>query len=185
MVATKAHPGGPKFSGAIEDEPRHDRKVMPARPHLNALGPSIPEWWKRELTKIDERFVLQYNPTGHVLGSKGTLGFWAVCIQLPRSKLLFKQHVLPLVDDDGFQRMPTAFDLTRIRAGWNIARNEGFYALFDAIDRNADTQEAAYEQQCEDQQLANVDAVITEIDPYLNSPRICTTPHSNRRLRRR
>lgn len=172
-MVEQRHPGGPRFAGSLEDQPRHVRNLMPARPRLNALGPPIPLWWRRELEKIDKRFVLQFHPTGRVQGSPKILGFWAVCTRLPRSGLLFKQHVLTLTDQNGCHRTPDARDIKRIKEGWWITKNEGFYAIFDEIDRNADIQEAEYEQRCHEEQCDLIDKVLVKVDPVLRLPRVC------------
>jgi hypothetical protein len=182
MVEHRTHPAGPAFAGAFEDQPRHCRNLMPPRPRLNALGPAIPAWWQRELKKIDKRFVLQFHPTGRVQGSPKVIGFWAVCTQLPRSGLLFKQHVMTLVGQDGCHRTPDARDLRRIKEGWWTTKNQGFYAIFDAIDRNADIAEAEYEQRCQEEQIGLIDRILVDQDPFLNTPRVClSTPRTKGR----
>ena len=86
---------------------------------------------------------------------------------------MFKQHVLTLTDQDGCHRTPDARDLQRIKEGWWITKNEGFYAIFDEIDRNADIQEAEYEQRCHEEQLDLIDKALVKVDPVLRIPRVC------------
>ncbi len=150
-------------------------RVVSPRPDWNSVGPYITERWRRGLKKISSRLALQYFPTGCIPGT-GVRGFWAVCMRLPRSGLLYKQNVLMLTDAQGCFRHPDWGTLHELKVSWYRQRHEGMDAIFDSIDREIEFEREAEEDRQRAALLEAVERTITQLDPSsreLGLARVC------------
>jgi hypothetical protein len=145
MIAEMRHPMGPHNPACEERQPRMDKKVMPPRPDWNALGPYISKRWRAALARISPRLTLQYFPYGVIPGT-GVRGFWAVCMRLPRSRMLYKQTVLSLTDGRGRVQHPDWGMLHELKHAWHTQRHEGMDAIFDSIDAEMEGEQGEIEQ---------------------------------------
>lgn len=142
------NPMGAFNPACMEVAERMDKKLMPPKPGWNLMGPYISRRWRDALARINKRLVLQYFPYGKIAGSKER-GFWSVCLKMPRTKLLFKQAVISLVDDNGKFSPPSWGMLAAIKRGMWRFRHEGFDAELDTLDRQLDA--AGQKRQDEEQ----------------------------------
>lgn len=167
---------GPFNPASWERDDRVHRNLMPPKPSWNRQGPHICASWRRALARISDRLVLQFFPHGQIAGV-GHRGFWAVCLRLPRSRWLFKQAVVNMMDPvTGVFIHPTWQMLSDIRRAWHQAKHEGWDAIWDSMDRNIVAEDLAREASAEQQLTDKIEQDIIRMDPSaskLGLARIC------------
>ena len=98
------------------------------RPEWNKIGPRVPAWFKRALTKIDRRLTLQFLPPitkviGGVPASMFPEGVWAILMKAPSSGLLHRRWTWNLCDHLGRYRQPGRDTIQLLRVGHAMYRN--------------------------------------------------------------
>lgn len=172
----KTNPTGPYNPASTEhDDLRMPIKVMEPRPDWNLLGPYICKRWRDALSRINDRLVLQYFPSGHLSLPDGrvVIGFWAVCQRLRRTRLLYKQTVIHLHDPlTGEFRQPSWKTLDMLRREWWRQKHVGMEAIYDEIDAELAKDEELAEKKHMERLRQSVDKSIAALNPSLRLPRI-------------
>lgn len=157
------------------------RYIMPQRPDWNAVGPHLPFWFKRQLKKLDKRFVLQFIPPYPVLGSKLTpalfpFGCWVICRKLSRTGWLHNRWVMSLSDEFGNPARPTPDSIAMLRLAKNLWRRSQADRLDDEFDRSMRAVEAAQSQESRDQMLADLERILRKRDFMQHASSRVTVP---------
>lgn len=165
------HPMGAGNPAALESVERMTRKLMPPRPEWNAVGPYITKRWRAALKRISPRLVLQYFPYGMLPGTSRQ-GFWAICWQMPMTKLLFKQSVMSLIDQFGRFQAPSYEMLAAIKRGMWKSKHEGITAEMDALDLKLDAADQKRAKSQGDDLYDSIMRSLTKLNPKMDQSRI-------------
>jgi hypothetical protein len=143
------------------------RYIMPQRPDWNAIGPHLPLWFRRQLKKLDKRFVLQFIPPYPVLGSKLSRelfprGCWVICRKLSRTGWLHNRWVMSLSDENGNPASPTPDSIAMLRVAKNLWRRSQADRLDQELDRSMRAVEAAKTEESRERMLSDLDRVLSK-----------------------
>lgn len=114
--------------------------LMVERRDWNRRGPNVPAWFRRRLSEIDSKLVLQFIPAGDdgVSPLLYPLGVWTICRRLRKSRFLFKQWTWAITKPHENRRrlanVPKYSALRLIRLARNNWRNGDITKLQRSLD---------------------------------------------------